>query len=120
MFGQDGKNGLVTFTEREDRACEATGALARGLIEEHLAQEEAKEPGVRVDCPICGGPVMHESIEQAALDRRELQTRRGKIEYERAARRRFISTPASSRCEKKTGSPEFASRAGRTAKSAVF
>ncbi|MEK7730689.1 MAG: hypothetical protein AAB363_02420 [Planctomycetota bacterium] len=87
MFGQDGKNGLVTFTEREDRACEATDALARWLLEEHLAQDEAKEPGVRVDCPICGGPVVHESAEQAEMDRRELQTRRGKIEYERAARR---------------------------------
>ena len=87
MFGQDGKNGLVTFTEREDRACETTDALARWLLEEHLAQDEAKAPGVRVDCPICGGPVVHESAEQAALDRRELQTRRGKIEYERAARR---------------------------------
>lgn len=87
MFGQDGKNGLVTFTEREDRACETTDALARWLLAEHLAQDGAKEPGVRVDCPICGGPVVHESAEAAALDRRELQTRRGKIEYERAARR---------------------------------
>jgi len=87
MFGQDGKNGLVTFTEREDRACEATDALTRWLLEEHLGWDEAKEPGIRVDCPICGGPVVHESAEAAALDRRELQTRRGKIEYERAARR---------------------------------
>ena len=87
MFGQDGKNGLVTFTEREDRACEATDALARWLLEEHLGQDENKEPGVKVDCPICGGPVVHESAEQAAVERRELQTRRGKIEYERAARR---------------------------------
>ena len=31
MFGRDGQNGLVTFTEREDRACEATDALARWL-----------------------------------------------------------------------------------------
>ncbi len=37
MLGQDGKNGLVTFTEREDRACEVTDALARWLLEEHLA-----------------------------------------------------------------------------------
>jgi uncharacterized protein with PIN domain len=87
MFGQDGQNGLVTFTEREDRACEATDALARWLLEEHLAWDSAKEPGVQVDCPICGGPVQHESAEQAATERRELQTRRGKIEYERAARR---------------------------------
>jgi hypothetical protein len=87
MFGQDGKNGLVTFTQREDRACEATDALARWLLEEHLAWDERKEPGVRVECPICGGPVRHESAEQAAMERRELHTRRGKIEYEPAARR---------------------------------
>jgi hypothetical protein len=87
MFGPDGKNGLVTFTEREDRACEATDALARWLVQEHLSLDEAKEPGVKVDCPICGGPVRHDSAKQAAVERRELQTRRGKIEYERAARR---------------------------------
>ena len=87
MFGQEGKNGLVTFTEREDRACEATDALARWLVQEHLSLDEAKAPGVKVDCPICGGSVVHESAEQAAVERRELHTRRGKIEYERAARR---------------------------------
>jgi len=87
MFGQDGKNGLVTFTQREDRACEATDALARWMVQKHLVWDEAKEPGVQVDCPICGGPVVHESAEQAAMEQRELHTRRGKIEYERAARR---------------------------------
>ena len=87
MFGNDGKNGLVTFTERENRACEATDALARWLLQEHLGWDEAKEPGVQADCPICGGPVHHESVEEAALERRELYTRRGKIEYQRAARR---------------------------------
>ena len=29
MFGADGQNALVTFTERENRACEVTDALAR-------------------------------------------------------------------------------------------
>ena len=29
MFGEDGQNGLVTFAEREDRACEVTDELAR-------------------------------------------------------------------------------------------
>ena len=80
MFGADLPNRLVTFTEREDRAGEATDALARWLLEEHLAQDETKEPGVKVDCPICGGPVVHESAEQASLERRELHTRRGKVE----------------------------------------
>ena len=87
MFGSDGQNGLVTFTEREDRACEATDRLARWLMEEHLAVDPATDPGVQVDCPLCGGPVRHDSPEQAELEVREFQTRRGKIEYERAARR---------------------------------
>ena len=103
LFGQNGKNGLVTFTQREDRACELTDALARWLLEEHLGQDENKEPGVQVDCPICGGPVVHESAEQAAVERRELQTRRGKIEYQRAARRcprcRKIFFPVGRRAE---------------------
>ena len=87
MFGQDGQNGLVTFTEREDRACEATDALTRWLLEEHLALDGAADPGVQVDCPICAGAVRYASAAQAELEVRELLTRRGKIEYERAARR---------------------------------
>ncbi len=87
MFGADGHNGLVTFTEREDRSCEVTDALARWLLEEHLTLDEAADPGVQVDCPLCGGPVQYDSPEQAELEVREFQTRRGKIEYERAARR---------------------------------
>ena len=87
MFGRDGQNGLVTFTEREDRACEATDALACWLLEEHLALDGATDPGAQVDCPICGGPVRYDSPEQAELEVRELRTRRGKVEYERAARR---------------------------------
>ena len=87
MFGSDGQNGLVTFSEREDRACEATDALARWLMEEHLALDPAADPGAQVDCPICGGPVRYDSPERAELEIREFHTRRGKVEYERAARR---------------------------------
>jgi len=98
MFGADGQNGLVSFTQREDRACEATDALARWLMEEHLALDPAADPGAQVDCPICGGPVRYDSPEQAELELREFHTRRGKIEYERAARRcprcRKVFSPA--------------------------
>lgn len=87
MFGDDGQNGLATFTEREDRACEVTDGLARWLLEEHLGLDAAVDPGVQVDCPICSGPVQYDSPEEAELVVRELRTRRGKIEYERAARR---------------------------------
>lgn len=85
MFGSDGQNGLVTFTEREERACEITDELARWLMAEHLGHDPAGEAGVQRDCPICSGPVQYASAEQAEQEVRELMTRRGKIEYWRAA-----------------------------------
>jgi hypothetical protein len=87
MLGSDGQNGLVTFEEREERACELGDGLTRRLLEEHLEADDAADPGVEVTCPICGGPVHCDSPEQAEMERRELLTRRGKVEYERAARR---------------------------------
>lgn len=87
MFGADGQNGLVTFQEREDRACEVTDELARWLMSEHLALDPVGGVSVQRDCPLCGGPVRYESAGQAELELREFQTRRGKIEYRRAAAR---------------------------------
>ncbi len=87
MFGQDGQNGLVTFTEREDRACEAGDVLTQWLISRHLEMDPSGDPSVEVDCPICGGPVQYDSAEVARMELREFQTRRGKVEYRRAARR---------------------------------
>ena len=63
------------------------GTVDRWLMEEHLALDSAADPGAQVDCPICGGPVRYDSPEQAELEIREFHTRRGKVEYERAARR---------------------------------
>jgi uncharacterized protein with PIN domain len=87
MFGADGQNGLVTFSEREDRACEVTDELARWLMAEHVALDPTGGTSVEAVCPICGGPARYESGEQAALELREFQTRRGKVEYRRAAAR---------------------------------
>jgi len=85
MFGADGQNGLVTFAEREERACQVGDELTRWLMAEHLALDPAGQASVERDCPLCGGPVRYESAEQAELELREFQTRRGKIEYRRAA-----------------------------------
>jgi hypothetical protein len=87
MLGSDGQNGLVTFAEREERACDLGDALTQRLLEEHLSADEAADPGVEVACPLCGGPVQCDSPEEAEMQKRELLTRRGKVEYERAARR---------------------------------
>ena len=87
MMGSDGQNGLVTFEQREDRACEIGDGLTRRLLEEHLEADELADPGAQVDCPICGRPVACDSPEKAEMECRSVQTRRGKIDYERAARR---------------------------------
>ena len=87
MLGSDGQNGLVTFAEREERACDLGDGLTRRLLEEHLSADEAAEPGGEVACPLCGGPVVCQSPEKVETENRELLTRRGKVEYERAARR---------------------------------
>jgi hypothetical protein len=87
MLGDDGQNGLVTFAQREDRACDLGDGLTRLLLEEHLAADEAADPGTEAACPICGGPVHCEEPDKVEMENREVLTRRGKVQYERAARR---------------------------------
>jgi hypothetical protein len=98
MFGDDGQNGLVTFAQREQRACEVTDELARWLMAEHVAQDPAGETSAQDDCPICGGPSPYPSARRDRPQVRELMTRRGKIAYRRAAARcprcRKIFVPA--------------------------
>ena len=86
MLGSDGQNGLVTFEEREERACDLGDALTRRLLEEHLAADEMGDPGQAVDCPFCGRPVPCPAPAEVELEKREVQTRRGPVEFERAAR----------------------------------
>ena len=87
MFGPDGQNGLVTFAEREERACAVTDELARWLMTEHVAQDPAGLAGGAPYCPICQRPLSEESARPTAPEVRELMTRRGKIAYRRAAAR---------------------------------
>ena len=87
MLGADGHNGLDTFAQREDRACELGDALTRRLLEEHLAADELADPDGQVDCPICGRPVACASPNEMELQPRQVRTKRGPIDYERAARR---------------------------------
>lgn len=87
MMGSDGHNGLVTFAEREDRACELGDALTRRLLEDHLEADESADPGACCDCPICGGPVPCENPEEVERQRRGIHTRRGMVQFDRAGRR---------------------------------
>ena len=87
MLGTDGSNGLVTFEERENRACDLGDGLTRRLLEEHLGADDAADPGAQADCPICGRPVPCDAPENAGMESRTVRTRRGTIDCERAARR---------------------------------
>ena len=87
MFGGDGQNGLVTFAEREERACALTEELARWLMAEHVAQDPASQTGEEHACPICQRPLQEEPTRPAPPEVRELMTRRGQIAYRRAAAR---------------------------------
>jgi len=87
MFGSDGQSGLVTFAEREERACAVTDELARWLMAEHVAQDPAGPAGGEPVCPICQRPLPEEATRPAPPEVRELMTRRGKILYRRAAAR---------------------------------
>ena len=86
MLGSDGQNGLVTFAEREDRACKLGDGLTRRLLEEHLGADDAAGPGAQVDCPVCGRPVPCDAPDETEMEKREVQSRRGKVQFERAAR----------------------------------
>jgi len=86
MFGRDGRNGLVTFTQREEQACELGDEVSRWLLGKHLAREECRDPGKVVDCPFCGKAVSEESPQRVAMERRRILTRRGPVEFDRASR----------------------------------
>ena len=107
MFGKDGQNGLVTFTERETRACEASDELARWMMMEHVNRDESAL-ALTAMCPLCGGPAATcDPPDPGATQTREIRTRRGSIEYERAARRcprcRRIFFQGGNRCLRTSG-----------------
>jgi hypothetical protein len=87
MFGSDGQNGLVTFAEREERACAVTDELARWLMAEHVAKDPVGQTGGEHPCPICQGPLPEALARPTPAEVRELMTQRGQIAYRRAAAR---------------------------------
>jgi hypothetical protein len=86
MFGVDGSNGLVTFADREARACKAGDELTNWLLQEHLVRDASADPGKEVECPFCATQVSHESPERAPMEPRRVQTSRGPVEFDRAGR----------------------------------
>ena len=84
MFGTDGQNALVTFAQREDRACEVTDELARWLMVEHVSLDGAGRIPADAACPVCGGALRAQAGPGEESEVRELTTRRGQVQYRRA------------------------------------
>jgi hypothetical protein len=89
MFGSDGQNGLVTFTERENRACEVGDRLSCWLLETHIALDRAADLQEPCDCPHCGKdvPAPAPAPEPQEAQSRTVRGRRGPCTFERVARR---------------------------------
>lgn len=84
MFGPDVQEGLRTFTQREDKAMEASSALGRWMIEHHVTGDElAGGAAAEASCPFCGGPSQGGEEEPST---REVECRTGRVSIQRPPR----------------------------------
>jgi hypothetical protein len=82
LYFDDGQQPpVVTFTQREGRACSLTRELAAWLLEQDLADDSAVRPadGQPVPCPKCGRPARRRTPEGEPLPRRQLHSAAGEI-----------------------------------------
>lgn len=84
MFAEEDQPRLRTFTEREDRACEAGDLLSRKLLEAHLKADELAQPVEIGTCPDCGRPTLGQGDEPSP--ERAVVTRRGAVPFSRPER----------------------------------
>ncbi|HSQ10673.1 MAG TPA: hypothetical protein VLN25_08670 [Burkholderiaceae bacterium] len=85
MFGEANQDRLVTFTEREDRACLLGQELAAFLLEEHAAADRQVRPSEKqaLGCPKCEKPGVRVTKRNENLPERELTTRAGEVQLRR-------------------------------------
>jgi transposase len=91
MFAEAEQAGLVTFTQREDRAVDLSQELAQWLVEEHVAADPAARPsedregreGRGPCCPKCGKEGVGVTGPEDPLPGRELVSRAGRVRLER-------------------------------------
>lgn len=75
------QEGMITFTQREDRVLEVGAKLEQALIEAHLVRELKEQEESRTQpCPDCQKP----SVLKIKARTRRLQTRIGPVSVSRA------------------------------------
>ena len=84
MFDADQQDQLVTFDQRETRACALTRELAAWLLEQHAAEDPAvRSPDTPVPCPRCGQPAQRRTPPDQPLPARQLTTTTGEVTLKR-------------------------------------
>ena len=80
-FDPDQAEPLVTFSQREERACALTRELATFLLEEDLGHDPAARPtdGQPAACPKCGQPAQRRTPPGEPLPRRPLTSAAGEV-----------------------------------------
>lgn len=79
LFDADQQLQLVTFDQREERACSLTKELTSWLLEQHTAQDPAVRPADAPACPRCGPPAQRRTAAGQPLPSRQLTTTAGEI-----------------------------------------
>ena len=83
LFDADQQDQLVTFDQREERACSLTKELTSWLLEQHAAQDPAVRPADVPACPRCGQPAGRRTPAGQPLPSRQLTTTAGEITLKR-------------------------------------
>jgi hypothetical protein len=85
MFDADQQDRLVTFDQRERRACSLTDELAAWLLEQHIAEDPAvRHSGIEAPaCPRCARPARREAPPEDPLPGRSLTCAAGEVTLRR-------------------------------------
>jgi hypothetical protein len=85
MFDADLQDRLVTFDQREARACSLTRELAAWLLESHIAEDPAVRPAdiEPPACPRCSRPARREAPPEDLLPARSLTSAAGEVTLRR-------------------------------------
>lgn len=87
MFDEQLADDLVTFDQREQRACELGQKLIVALLQQHLQHDSARDPDPQQPplCPRCHRPAQRRTPPDQPLPQRLLTTGSGEVAFARAA-----------------------------------
>lgn len=82
MFTENTLDELVTFRQKEDRACEVVDKLWEWLMEKHIKLDEDKSGSESDICPECLEAAKRRGLE-GEKEKREVVGQRGAVGFER-------------------------------------